>query len=124
MQSLVRVSIGNMSQRAEISGQTTIAVPDEDPEVSAGGLFTNADTNIGTFNRNEFSAVSELGVTLAYHCGPCTKLTVGYSLVYWSDVLLAGEQIDPRIGEDEPSFRFNSSDYWVQGLNLGLVKEF
>jgi hypothetical protein len=124
LQSLVRVSIGNMSQRATINGQTTIAVPDEDPEVTAGGLFTNADTNIGTFRRDEFSAVSELGVTLAYHCGPCTKLTVGYSLVYWSDVLQAGEQIDPSVGEDQPEFRFNSSGYWVQGLNLGLVKEF
>jgi hypothetical protein len=124
LQSLVRVSLGNMNQRATINGQTTIAVPDEDPEVTEGGLFTNADTNIGTFRRNEFSAVSELGVTLAYHCGPCTKLTVGYSLIYWSDVLLAGEQIDPNVGGDQPSFSFNSSDYWVQGLNLGLVKEF
>jgi hypothetical protein len=118
------MSLGNMNQQVIIDGQTTIAVPDEDPEITAGGLFTNPDTNIGTFSRDEFTAVTEVGLTLAYHWGDCTKLSVGYSFIYWSDVLRPGDHIDPNIGDGQPAFRFNRGDYWVQGVNLGLVREF
>jgi hypothetical protein len=96
--------------------------------VTEGGLFTG-ERNIGTFSRSEFTAVTEVGLTLAYHWGPCTRLTVGYTFIYWSDVLRPGDQIDPRVGEspelgEHPAFRFNRGDFWVQGINLGLVREF
>ena len=123
-QTLARISLGSMNQRVIIDGQTTIAVPDEDPEITAGGLFTNPDTNIGEFERSEFTAVTEVGLSLAYHVGPCTKLSVGYSFIYWSDVLRPGDQIDTSVGEDRPQFRFDRGDYWVQGVNLGFVREF
>ncbi len=123
-QTMARMSIGNMNQRVIIDGQTSIGVPGDDPEVTAGGLFTNPDTNIGEFSRNEFTAVTEVGLNLAYHVGPCTKLTVGYSFLYWSDVLRPGDHIDRTIGDDRPAFRFNRGDYWVQGVNLGFVREF
>jgi hypothetical protein len=99
-------------------------VPGDDAEVTAGGLFTNAETNIGEFERNEFTAVTEVGLNFAYHVGPCTKLTVGYSFLYWSDVLRPGDHIDRTVGDDRPSFRFNRGDYWVQGVNLGFTREF
>ena len=125
---LARMSIGSMHERVTIDGSTRIAVPGEDPSVTAGGLFTGEE-NIGEFSRSEFTAVTEIGLTLAYKWGPCTRLSVGYSFIYWNDVLRAGDQIDPRLGEDEggnihPRFRFNHGDYWVQGINLGLVREF
>ena len=127
-QALARISIGNMRERVIIDGSTRIAVPDQTPTVTAGGLFTGEE-NIGEFRRSEFTAVTELGLTLGYKWGPCTRLTVGYSFIYWNDVLRPGDQIDPRVGEDpsgnqHPRFRFNHGDYWVQGVNLGLIREF
>ncbi len=123
-QTLARVSLGNMNQRVIIDGQTSIAVPGDDAEVTAGGLFTNPDTNIGEFERNEFTAVTEVGLNFAYHVGPCTKLTVGYSFLYWNDVLRPGDQIDRTVGDGRPDQRFDRSDYWVQGVNLGFTREF
>jgi len=51
-------------------------------------------------------------------------------MLYWSNVVLAGNQIDravnlsqnpgPIVGEPRPAFAFQRSDYWVQGLNVGL----
>ncbi len=125
---LGRISIGSMHERVIIDGSTRIAVPDEDPTVTAGGLFTGEE-NIGEFSRSEFTAVTEVGLTLAYKWGQCTRLSVGYSFIYWNDVLRPGDQIDPRVGEDpsgniHPRFRFNHGDFWVQGINLGLVREF
>ncbi len=125
---LARMSLGSMRERVIIDGSTRIAVPDETPTVTAGGLFTG-DENIGEFSRSEFTAVTEVGLTLGYKWGPCTRLTVGYTFIYWNDVLRPGDQIDPSVGEDpagnqHPRFRFNHGDYWVQGINLGLVREF
>jgi hypothetical protein len=127
-QALVRMAIGNVNQKAIIDGSTVIAVPDEDPLVSAGGVFT-AESNIGTRSNNEFTAITEVGLTLGYRVAACTQLTVGYSLIYWNDVQRSGELIDPSdgTGEDDvihPRFHFDRSAFWAQGINLGLVCEF
>jgi hypothetical protein len=56
---------------------------------------------------------------------------VGYSLVYWSKVIRAGEQIDLNVnpsqfppgdlvGAPQPQFRAVTTDFWAQGLNFGL----
>jgi hypothetical protein len=120
---LARMSIGNMNEQVIINGRTAFTAPGEDPDVTQGGLFT-ADSNIGTFERDEFTAITEIGLTLAYRWGPCTQLSVGYSFIYWNDVVTAADHIDTRVGDDSPQFAFQHSDYWVQGINLGLVREF
>ena len=127
-QALGKIAIGSMHEEVIIDGSTTIAIPQDDPTTTAGGLFTG-DSNIGTFSRSEFTAVTELGLTLNYKWGPCTRLSVGYTFIYWNDVLRPGDAIDPRVGTDasdrtHPLFAFNHGDYWVQGINLGLVREF
>lgn len=123
VQTLGRMSIGGMNQEVIIDGSTRIAVPGQGTNVTDGGLFTG-ENNLGTHSRSEFSAVTEVGVNLAYNWNPCTKLTVGYSFIYWHDVLRAGDQIDTQVGGDRPRLRMDSGDFWVQGLNLGLVREF
>jgi hypothetical protein len=123
-QTMARVSLGNMRQRIRVDGRTRIAVPGDDAEVTAGGLFTSPDTNIGEFERDEFCAVTEVGVTLHYHVAPCTKLSIGYSFIHWSDVLRAGEQIDTVVGDDRPRLTLDNGDFWVQGINFGLAREF
>jgi hypothetical protein len=61
----------------------------------------------------------------------------GYDLVYWSQVVRPGNQInhnvnltqnavlDPNglgrlVGPAQPAPLFNRSDFWAQGINLGL----
>jgi hypothetical protein len=59
------------------------------------------------------------------------KFTIGYNLIYWSDVALAADQIDttvnltqaggnPLVGPARPAFAFRETDYWLQGLTLGV----
>jgi hypothetical protein len=65
----------------------------------------------------------------------------GYTLLYASDVVRAPQQISrainpvaapaitgnpsvPLTGPAQPSFKFNSSDFWAQGLNVGLAFRF
>jgi Putative beta barrel porin-7 (BBP7) len=126
-QLLTRISIGNMHETMIINGSTRVAVPGQDPQTTRGGLFT-ADSNIGRFSRDEFTAITEIGYNISYRFAPCTQLTVGYSFIYWNDIATPGKSIDTAVGtsggQTRPQFAFRHSDFWVQGLNLGLTKQF
>jgi hypothetical protein len=55
---------------------------------------------------------------------------LGYSFLYWNDVVLAANQIDlqvnptqlpgPPVGELRPLFQFQRTDFWAMGLNFGV----
>jgi hypothetical protein len=126
LQWLARMSIGNMHKTMRITGSSTITVPGQTPETTANGLFA-ANSNAGQYSDDEFTAVTEAGLTWNWRFAPCTQLSVGYTFIYWNDVVAAADGIDQRIGsgdEDRPRFEFRHSDFWVQGINLGLTHEF
>jgi hypothetical protein len=124
-QAMLRTSIGGMHETALVggggsatfNGQTTIL----------DGVFTGA-SNVGRRSRNEFTAITEANFNLAYRFNPCTQLTVGYTFMYWNDILAAGTGIDTVVGAagatTRPQFNFRHSDFWVQGLSLGVAREF
>ena len=124
---LARMSLGNMHETIDIDGSSTIAVPGQTPTTTPSGVYTAA-SNIGRQSRNEFTAITEVGLNLAYRFAPCTQLRVGYSFLYVNDVLTAASAINPTIGtaggNTQPQFTFKHSDYWLQGLNLGITREF
>src|SRR5438034_6941449 len=120
------MSLGNMHETLIINGEsrangTVVTNP------TTGGVFTRP-SNIGRSSRDEFTAITELGYNLGYRFSPCTQLNIGYTFMYWSDILQAGTGIDPFIGTANGTTRpqpiFRHSDFWVQGLNLGITREF
>ena len=146
---LSKVAIGTTRQSVGISGFTEI-----DGTRTAGGLLTQrfeldgADPvdpsddvvvgNIGNYERNEFSMIPEIGLTLGYNLTPRLKLTSGYTLLYWSNVVRPGDQIDLDVNgnmlrrdpvlpptttlivqDDHPRFEFHQTDLWAHGLNFG-----
>jgi len=118
-----KVSLGNMRQTAIVNGYNSVTVNGQ-TVTEQGGLLTAA-TNIGEFSRDEFCVVPELNLSLSYRIRPCLSLSIGYNFMYWSDVIRPGNIIDTTIDTDgdlqtRPLLAFNSSGYWVQGLNLGL----
>lgn len=121
-----RVSVGNMHQVVNISGSTSVnGVVDP---TQPGGLFS-AQSNIGNFSQDQFAAVTEAGLSIGYYITPRTQFTVGYNLMYWSNVVRPGEQIDPVVDNannppTRPTFQFNTTSFWVQSVTLGLNCEF
>ena len=87
-------------------------------------------TNIGTFNRSQFSALPEIDVNLHYQLTPLWRLNVGYSLLGLTHVVRPGDQIDTRLNQFPthlgtfPMFTFHNSDVWMQGINLGIECNF
>jgi hypothetical protein len=127
---LSKVAIGNTNRRVTIDGVTFQANQEQTPR---GGILAQS-TNIGLHESDEFTVVPEVGLSLGYQINPCWKFTCGYTLIYWCNVLRAGDQIDlhlnpelfpPRSAEPEeaglwPQFPGVASDLWAQGLNLGM----
>jgi hypothetical protein len=125
-----RVAVGNNSQRVNIAGNTRLieaGVADTFP----GGLFAQ-QSNIGTYERDRFTVVPELGATIGFHVGPRFSLTAGYTFMYISNVVRAGDQIDtdinrgqfpvatdPLVGPLRPRFVFRETDFYAHGLTVG-----
>ncbi|TWT37655.1 hypothetical protein KOR34_26130 [Posidoniimonas corsicana] len=129
----VKTALGATRQKARIAGSTTVTTGGGSSTSDAGLLVQGS--NAGEYSRSEFSAVSEVGLTLRYRLKKSTSLSVGYNIVFWSDVLRAAEQIDAAVnptqippgtltGDPRPAFGFASTSYWAQGFRAGLESRF
>ncbi|MBC8355871.1 MAG: BBP7 family outer membrane beta-barrel protein [Planctomycetes bacterium] len=134
-----KVGIGNMNQRVSISGSNTVnGVP------TGGGLFAQDQAanggptfNIGNYQRDLLVWSPEASIKATYCVSDCLSVTVGYSLLYWTRVALAGDQVDTNVNRDvlfdgpylagggpNPEFTFNDTDFWVQTIDIGLLLSF
>lgn len=122
-----KLGLGNMRQRAVLTGQTVIndsTTSITDPQ----GLLTR-NTNIGTHERNVITVIPQVSLRGTYAVSPRVDVTIGYSLIFFPHVLQPTEQLDPDLavnlatpasGEPRPQFTFQSGDYWAQGMTFGL----
>jgi hypothetical protein len=139
---LVKVALGAMVQSVDIDGR--LVTNDFNnfgtPQTFPGGYFAQP-TNIGNHTRHVFSVVPEAGLTIGYRITPQLSVFSGYTFLYASDVVRAPQQVNrqvnptgalaltgnpPRtlVGPAQPSFTFNASDFWAQGLNVGIAYRF
>jgi hypothetical protein len=85
--------------------------------------------------RTEFSVIPEAGLTLGYQVSRCLRVNLGYNVLYWSNVVRPGEQIDTVLDTNQipnfpgpatpavvqrPRVPFNETNLWVQGITAGL----
>ena len=131
---LGKVAFGSTHSAVRIDGQTT-TVTQEGTSTRDGGLLALPVTNIGTHNRNSFAAVAEIGLSLRRRLACGWEATLGYNLVYWGDVLRAGDQVDLDLnlsqvppgtltGLARPLVPMKSTDFWAQGISLGFERSF
>ena len=63
------------------------------------------------------------------------RFGVGYTFLYWSQLVRPGDQVDTNVnlfqgqkgsasGVPSPQFNFSTSEFLVQGLNLGFDYHF
>jgi hypothetical protein len=127
---LNRLSIGTTQSRVQIDGFTD-ATQNGVTTRGVGGLLAQS-SNIGSYEHDTLAIAPELGITLGYRLNPVWKTTFGYTFIYWSNVLRAGEHIDTDVnttlippqgvitGPLRPRFQFDETDFWAMGINLGL----
>jgi hypothetical protein len=127
---LLKIAAGQTNSRVTISGTTITSIPGQTTTLASGGVLA-LSSNIGIYDSERFSVVPELGLTLGMDLAPQVRATLGYDLLYWDAVARPGEQIDLNIDPRQfpppaitngarPQFVLHTSDYWAQGINLGL----
>ena len=120
-------------QVVDVNGSLVTIPAGGSASVQPGGLLAIPGRNIGRWDNNEFSTVSELGVTVGYQLTPNVQIFGGYTFLYWTNVVRPGTEIDPVLdttripnfgGSAPTSFRpivpFNQADFWAQGVSAGI----
>jgi hypothetical protein len=130
-----KLGLGVTRQSIDITGSQTINYRDGFQENFTGGLLA-LPTNIGRYNNNEFTVIPEVNLNVGYRLTDCVLVYAGYSFLYWSRVVRPGDQIDRVVdvtqipnfappgtqptGIPRPGVPFAQTDFWAQGLNVGV----
>lgn len=129
------VALGTNYQITTINGSTTVLVPGSLPVTYPGGLLTQV-TNIGRYTSSQFAVLPEVGIKLGVQLTPNARVYAGYNFLYLSNVVRAGDQIDPRVnttllppptaysGLPLPTYQRQTTDFWMQGISLGAELRF
>lgn len=134
IQLLTKVALGSVQSEVGIDGSTTATTATGASSTTAGSFYA-LPSNIGTYEQDKFSALTELGLKLSCDIDCHWRASVGYSFLYWRYAARAGDQIDTTLSAGEfppgqgsagrhPQFPFNTSGFWAQGLNFGVECRF
>jgi len=134
-----KVALGVTQQTVDINGSTTITPPAGPALVLPGDLLA-LSSNIGHYSRDQFSIVPEVDVNVGYQVTDKLRIFAGYTFLFWSGVERPGDAIDLRVnstrvptasffgiapsGPLAPLFSFHNSDFWAQGVNVGVQLRF
>lgn len=128
-----KLALGTTSQTADLAG-TTVSGAGTAP----GGLLV-LQPNGGHHHQNRFTFVPEAALTVGVQLTQGLRVFAGYNFIYWDDVVRPGTLTDRRVnpglvptsptfgagtGPVQPTFVFRRSDYWAQGINVGLALRF
>lgn len=133
-----KVAFGATQELVTIDGSSTQLTPAGSTTVPGGILAQTS--NMGRHYRDVFAVVPEANVNLNWQLTPRLSASTGYSFLYWSSVARPGSQIDHGVnpslpptdqsfgttgaGQNRPGFQFQSSSFWAQGVNFGLMFRF
>ena len=138
LQVLGKVALGATTVSTRINGVTTETATTNAGTTTTGtfpGGVLAQPTNPGN-EQSLFAAAGEFGVTADYAIWSQFRLSVGYSLIYWTTVGRVTDQIDPSVnpqqfgggaitsGPSEPSFNLWTTGFLAQGVNVGLEYQF
>jgi len=132
------LAFGGTHQQMNISGSTLITPAGGAPIVAPGGLLAQR-TNIGSFSRDQFSFLPQVGLNAGYRVTNRIWLFGGFTFMYWTNVVQPGHAINqslnarqipasglagPLTGPAQPNPIFRNTDFWAQGLNVGAMMRY
>lgn len=132
-----KLAMGVMHEEVTINGSTAFIPAATGVPVTAPGGLLALPSNIGSYSRNQFAVIPEVGVKIGYQITNHLSAYMGYNFLYVSNVVRPGDQIDRAVntsqipilrggagglggGPARPAFVFRGSDFWAQGLMWGL----
>ena len=132
-----KIGLGTTHETADINGSTLFTSQMGMTTVIPNSGLLAQPTNVGRTKHSSFAAVPEVGLKIGYQFTEHLRVTVGYDFLYWSRVARPGQQIDTLVNTSQllgqggatvvpanPARIFRDTDYWAQGINLGLEFNF
>ena len=95
-----KLALGVTQQSTNIEGQTVLFTPDAPTQTAPGGILAQP-TNIGNHFHQTFSMAPEGQLNLGYQITPWLQARVGYSVLYWTNVLRPGNTIDRTVNYNQ-----------------------
>jgi hypothetical protein len=125
---VVKVGVGAIVQSVHVTGLFTTNDFNNfgDPETFVGGYFTSP-LSAGSHSRTVVGVIPEVGLNAGWRITPWASVFAGYTFLYANNVARPGNQIDRVVDLDagtRPQFKFKGSDFWAQGVNVGLAFQF
>jgi hypothetical protein len=123
-----KIALGIMQQRLETTGTftSTDAATGITTFATGSGNYV-VGSNSGVFTRNRFTVVPEVGVNLGFDITDAIHVNLGYSMLFLSNVLRPGDQIDPNFNFNtlqQPVTLLRETAFWVGMLNVGFEWRF
>jgi hypothetical protein len=131
------IALGVNHQVYEVTGSTLITPGNGAPAQGfAGGLLTQP-SNIGRYTRDRFAVMPSVGLKVGAQLTERVRAYVGYDFIYLSSAARAGDQIDLRVNPNQlppraaaangpalPAFEPRTTDFWMQGVRVGVEVRF
>jgi hypothetical protein len=141
-----KLALGTVDEIVDINGGSILrftgglVAPSSVPPTTVVGGLLALPTNIGHHTQSRFAAMPEAGLNVGYQLMDCLRVYVGYDLLYLSNAVRPGDQIDLGINTSQvgalhgnpsanvsparPAFSFNQTDFWAQGIRFGVALRF
>jgi hypothetical protein len=119
-----KVAFGDSVEVVHYGGTSVVGGPGGTEVARTGNLFA-LPSNVGRYPHETFALLPELTFRVGYAMGSQARVFVGYSLVYLSDVVRPGDQIDPVVnaalmpgagggsGPNRPGAPLHTTDFWA-----------
>jgi hypothetical protein len=147
------LAMGATISHTYINGSTSFSPPGAATQTFPGGLLAQPPaiqgttqlqpSNIGVYQATNFAVIPEIAVNVGVQPMPWLRCYVGYTFMYWSNVVRAGEQIpnaiDSRALPPLPNltapggpvtaggsslYQFHYNSLYMQGINFGTQIRF
>jgi len=130
-QTTAKVAVGVNREEVNISAFSRVIEPTGVITTATDrGLFVQP-SNAGRRHNDQFAAVPEVALNAIYEFNDYFRLNLGYTFLYATNVIRPGNQIDRvvniqalqpigQVGPNRPLLTFRDSDFWAQGLTVGL----
>jgi len=122
---LAKLALGDNGTLVTLGGSTRI-----DPFTTAvPGGFLVSPAQVGQFRRNSFAVVPEGGLRVGWQVTDYVRVFAGYTFLYWTNVARPGDQaslavsllrLPPGAAGPPQPLNIKTSDYWAQGLTVGV----
>lgn len=128
VESSSRLLIGANTNGADIFGYTVTTSPGAAPGLEPGFLTGPFNINSQNHTRSNAMAIPEFTFKVGCQLTPMLRAHLGYTFLYWHDVIRASELVDPFQDAPgkaieaftHPRFQYVTSDVWLQGVSLGM----